>query len=389
MTSSLNCVPVNLKCTNDIQTLGSLEDMMTCKISKLGAPKIHDENANVKIDQESPDTKYFDANKVEIWYFPNIIQSTFPNLLAIEMIGSKLKKISMENFEKLTNLTYLNISDNEIQQLDENLFQNNTQLTVINLRNNQIKKIHQTAFLGPQNIINLDLLNNVCVSQTFDNGAKTIIIEKISITCWNHYQLSENINNLQQQNSIIMSNLTSQIKNLMPEVKEIQNINKTLFLILEKLAKINISFNPFEATTIDKPGSYIAEKLNISLSSMIPIPFTSVDVSIVSSIMTFILLLLLCCICCRKAPKPVETFKTIVVKSSDYGKMTTLRKFETENSDDHTYEVLKKNISENENNLISESDENFDNIPEEEKSAVQTDWSVAYRTESEEKVQVD
>lgn len=395
MAYSSNCESIKLKCSLSEQTYGPIEEKQSCLLKKSDLPKIHEQHANVTIDySKTPDAEMFVANKAEIWYFPNVIQSTFPNLLGVEITASQLKKITAENLKSLLNLTYINLSGNEIKELDENLFQHNLLLTVVNLKDNQINKIHPTAFLAPQNIKTLDLINNICIGHKFDEIEKAVIIEKIKITCWAQYELRGMISDLEKQDSIIMETLNSQIKNLMPEIEVIKNISATLDIIIDQLSKNNISVKPLEAmtTTTVKPDSYIADSLNISLSSMIPIPFTPTDVSIVScGFMTLIFLLLLCCICCRKAPKPIETLKTIVVKSSDYEKMkemTTLRKSAqpiTDDGVDHVYDVPRKNESKNGNNLVSESDGSFDGILEDEQSAVQTDWSVAYKTESDEK----
>lgn len=373
-------------------SFGPLGFKPACFIEPETAPEINDENINVTIKNSTPDMEVFTIRNGDIWYFPNIIQFEFPNLVGVEIIESKLKKISKENIVNATKLIYLDLSGNEIQELDKNLFHNNLALTNIHLKDNEIKKIHPTAFDGPKTIVNLNLQNNVCLDMKIDKIVLAIVIEKIRITCWNQYEFMEKIEDIKKINSILISNLTSQMQKLEPKLAEIDSIKKDLAIITDELSKRNITFKPSEApttTTTATPDSYILHAMNISLTSFIPFQFKSMDISIVNcGLITFIFVLLLCCTCCRRSPKPIENLKTIIVKSSDYERMkemTTIRKSvhpATADDAQNNYDLPLKDKSENGYIREAESERSFDDVLDEEENAVQTDWLVAYKAES-------
>ncbi|KAL7011231.1 hypothetical protein ACKWTF_014174 [Chironomus riparius] len=376
------CETHDLKCKNKnkIITVGSLNKVSACIINDY--LEITNENATIKITDTTSEMSVFSIKDQEIWYIPDGIQKSIPNLKGLQIVNSKLKKISADNFKNMTSLVFLDLSGNEIQELDKDLFQNNAKLAEIQLNDNQINKIHPSALIGLQMIKKLDLEDNICFDGKFDNIEVATIFKKVSITCWNQHELSEKIEELQKK-LITMSSLESHVISL----------NKDFNSISLKLSSLNISVHPVEDTTTStKPDSYIADSLNIKISSIIPVPFTSLDVTLVNcGVITLIFILLLCYMCCRKTPKPTETLKTIVVKSSDYDRMkemTTLRRsvHPGKIEEDHQHDVPLKIKSQADQIRAVESVGSFDDILDEEQSGIQTDWSVAYKTESDEKV---
>jgi len=370
-------------------SFGSLGIKPACFVDPETPHEINDENTSVTITNSTPDMEVFTIKNGDIWYFPNIIQFEFPNLAGLEIVESKLRKISKENFLNASKLVYLDLSGNEVQELDKNLFQNNLALTDIHLKDNRIKKIHPTAFDGPKTIGNLNLQNNICLDMKFDKIDLATAIEKIRITCWNQYEFMEKIEDIQKINSILISNLTSQMQNLNPKLAEIDTIKEHLASITDELSKQNITIKPSEApttTTTATPDSYILHAMNISLASFIPFPLKAMDISLANcGLITLVFVLLLCCICCRRSPKPIENLKTIIVKSSDYERMTTIRKsVHPGTADDapNNYDFPLKDKSEDGYIHEDESVGSFDDVLDEEQSGVQTDWLVAYKAES-------
>ncbi|XP_070504851.1 leucine-rich repeat-containing G-protein coupled receptor 6-like [Chironomus tepperi] len=377
---SSNCDNHAVKCTKKTKmTFGHLKIIPACVIDDETDLKIHDENPTVKFENFQSEMKVIAIKDVEFWHIPNTINDAFPFLKGLQITNSNLKKITAENFEKLESLAYLNLHGNMIEELNKNLFHKNKLLTEIDLSSNKIKKIHPTAFTGILKITKLDLKSNLCIDKTFEDVKIGTIIDQVWSPCSSQYEIEE---------------LQKAVKTLKSDVKEIDNLKVQFDRINDKMAEFNISVNPIKSiatttTTTPKPDSYIAQLLNIPISSVIPVPHTTLDITIVNTgLLVFVLVIVSCCMCCRKTPKPVETLKTIVVKGSDYEKIKGMTLNKTGNNDaGHDCDKLmtSKPIAENKQAQENESAGSFEDILDEGHDVVQTDWSVAYKSESEDK----
>lgn len=79
-------------------------------------------------------------------YFPLGIENFFPNLVAISISNSNLKRITKEDLKPFPNLRYFSLWSNHLQTVEKDLFQYNPKLEVIILKENRISQIEPTVF---------------------------------------------------------------------------------------------------------------------------------------------------------------------------------------------------------------------------------------------------
>ena len=123
---------------------------------------IHNENTNIEITngRKFNDVRGFSMFKSEIYYFPLRIDKYFPDLTALWIKDSKLRKITAENLRGFPHITYLELSNNNLVILEANLFKFNTKLEEIHLQVNFISYIDSAAFNGLKNLKKVDLSGN-------------------------------------------------------------------------------------------------------------------------------------------------------------------------------------------------------------------------------------
>lgn len=148
-------------------------------------------------------------------YFPRGLEKFFKFLTGILVISCHLKEIYAEDLKEYTNLTYLDINDNDIEVLEENLFYYNGKLEAISMHNNKL--IH----IAPSILDNLDNLvsfyNIECIGIGANNNRSAVIevVKAIKRNCSNleysrlYKSIKSQVHIIQDQQIVDIINLKS------------------------------------------------------------------------------------------------------------------------------------------------------------------------------------
>jgi len=172
--------PVSTNCTFSDNNLTSRCDVW----SDL---KIHHENQEINIEnaENRENVSTFVVVEKVVPYFPQGIDKYFPNLKALQITSSGLKKISSTDLQSFVHLEFLNLDYNDIEILEANLFKFNKNLSTISLNSNKIMEVDPTAFDGLVRIEKLEVILNICHSANAVNKAQVmLIINNLKTKCW-------------------------------------------------------------------------------------------------------------------------------------------------------------------------------------------------------------
>lgn len=144
---------------------------------------------NIKQVQKNDFERIEDLTVIEINRNPlkSVPENLFKNqfkVIILSMRECQLKELPTLLFQDLTELKILWIGSNEIEDLNVNLFANNLKLEEVLINNNKIKIIGGDLFKSLIHLKRLDLNNNVCINEDLNaNGNKLEFFEKIHHLC--------------------------------------------------------------------------------------------------------------------------------------------------------------------------------------------------------------
>ncbi|XP_070504778.1 SLIT and NTRK-like protein 6 [Chironomus tepperi] len=121
----------------------------------------------------------FQVRSSTIYWLPKFDNTIAARLRMVAVENSKLKEITRDNLELMTNLESLDLQGNHIEKLDNKPFEFNNKLIFINLINNKIKFIEPGTFGGLQHLDRLHLHGNLCFSRGNNAKNKTEVIKLI------------------------------------------------------------------------------------------------------------------------------------------------------------------------------------------------------------------
>lgn len=117
----------SLRDTNFGKILGYVT---TCKMDE--TTSIDDSGLTISTRDETVKGLYFSGNR-KIFYLPNNIAGTFPNLGGIEACECSLKEITKRNFDGLVELKVLFLDVNQIEKITSDTFEGLLKLEIVNL----------------------------------------------------------------------------------------------------------------------------------------------------------------------------------------------------------------------------------------------------------------
>lgn len=146
------------------------------------------------------------AFEKEVTDLPNDFDNRFPNLETFNASSCSIKSISNENFERMTNLKYLYLDNNQIEAIAGDTFVGLSALVMIHLRkqiilvknvfdfhlfcfgtiseNNHIRFIDIEAFHPIKNLAQVLLKQNECIKRNFCGKRQVkIIADEIGKLC--------------------------------------------------------------------------------------------------------------------------------------------------------------------------------------------------------------
>lgn len=129
--------------------------------------------------------KYVEFESSVVNFLPNDLKK-FKNLETIKIEELNLLEINQDDLKDFKNLKNLKLQGNKIQKLDENLFEFNTKLETLSFAQNEIKFIHPNLFSKLNHLIELELLDNDCMScsgfdDEFVNFTKEVALKNCAI----------------------------------------------------------------------------------------------------------------------------------------------------------------------------------------------------------------
>jgi Leucine rich repeat len=95
-------------------------------------------------------------------FFPSKLNQHFPNLVAIWINYGRIKEIHQSDLKPFTQLVRLDLGENDIRALEEGLFDFNPDLKFVGFVKNKICKIDANVFDRLVNLAYLELSNNDC-----------------------------------------------------------------------------------------------------------------------------------------------------------------------------------------------------------------------------------
>ncbi|CRL08203.1 CLUMA_CG020936, isoform A [Clunio marinus] len=116
----------------------------------------------------------------------NIAKRSLPKTLEIlKADRNRLESLSPEILENLSNLKVLSFNGNKISSIGPHNFEGNGEMEILNLAGNAIKIIHPNAFDMLPNLKEIDLIENVCISEVFTSLTFSAMKFKILRQCQN------------------------------------------------------------------------------------------------------------------------------------------------------------------------------------------------------------
>lgn len=131
------------------------------------------------------DVTFLGIRRQDLEFFPKDIEKFFPNLKAIDVGFSEIKKITKDDLGKFPNLRYIDFYKNELTELDDDLFDATPNLQLINFGNNKIQKVGQNTFKPLETLQKLFFHSgSSCVREYAEFRERVIkLIAKISVSC--------------------------------------------------------------------------------------------------------------------------------------------------------------------------------------------------------------
>lgn len=130
--------------------------------------------ANLRMDEEN-----LTISKSFVLFLSDDIFNKFPNLKALKIVESNLRKIRKGNFAGAGNLVHLEISKNLLTEVPENCFKGAEKLESLSLSSNKIENLSPKAFRGLRKLTKLILSQNELtdiLGGTFDDLPKLKIL---------------------------------------------------------------------------------------------------------------------------------------------------------------------------------------------------------------------
>jgi hypothetical protein len=168
---------VTLKCDFDY-SYWNYVGIYTCYVedngifdgSRITIDKIEGEHKDGKTNADVQGI--FINNKIQnLNYFPQDLDKSFPNLIAIIIKNAQLKEIKQADIMNFPSLIRLILSFNDIKTIEKDLFKYNPQLQYIDLENNEISHIDYEVFNNLTQLETLWLHGNKC--KNYLNSADT------------------------------------------------------------------------------------------------------------------------------------------------------------------------------------------------------------------------
>jgi hypothetical protein len=113
-------------------------------------------------------------------FFPQNIESFFPNLESIQIVNASLSEIHGDDLKPHIDMQFLMLTNNLLETVEKNLFEHNKRLKLIDLSNNRIKFVDVSAFDGLSELAFLYFYGNPCrddAAQDDKNDVQRLITE--------------------------------------------------------------------------------------------------------------------------------------------------------------------------------------------------------------------
>lgn len=136
----------------------------TCEVKKLKVEEANETITNVIGD--NPAGKTIDgvhqlfADEQTIFYLPNGIAKSFPNLKSLIVQDCSVGSVVRSNFEELRSLTALLLPYNQIEQVPEDAFDDLVKLEFLSLALNKIETLNENVFRSLKSLKRLHLYEN-------------------------------------------------------------------------------------------------------------------------------------------------------------------------------------------------------------------------------------
>lgn len=136
----------------------SESELFTCTIANTAINQGYELNVS---PSEGEKVHGFSLNDNQfVKYLPENIEKAFPNLVEYSAINTYLESISAANFEGLSKLKKLNLSDNDLSVIESGTFAELTELEQLDLSEGNIRLIEEGAFAGLSSLKSLNLGGN-------------------------------------------------------------------------------------------------------------------------------------------------------------------------------------------------------------------------------------
>lgn len=162
---------LNLYCNFYFFTWTTVEIFYSCRVEIVSITAVNEviesvTGTHVK-SYETSNVKIVEILDQKCNYLPCNLSKHFPQLQGLFVRNSFLKEILKSNFEKLTELQFLDFESNHLTTLNSDIFSEMPNLESINLENNNIAIIEIGVFNNLPNLKKINLNGNLCISDTF------------------------------------------------------------------------------------------------------------------------------------------------------------------------------------------------------------------------------
>jgi Leucine-rich repeat (LRR) protein len=151
-----------------------------------------------------------------VYYIPEGIEKFFPNLEAIAIQSSKLKKIDKKDFENFPKLKGLFLNLNEIEFIPGNLFEANPELVELEFSDNPVTQIGHDLVTHLTKLKEVRFTGNNCINKNYFESQISLFSSDLSKNCSQPADKGAQVNNKEpnaevQKLNRIIDGLTRQL----------------------------------------------------------------------------------------------------------------------------------------------------------------------------------
>ena len=199
----------DLKCEVKESEWEYIEEIEYCYAQNVNITSRNQEITSVNGRTEPTSLEGLWINFQTAHYLPTGIDKFFPNLLGLDVQGSKLKSVTQDDLKPLTQLEYVSFWKNDLESLDGDLFKFNSKLQYVAFFNNKLNYVGENLLSNLKDLKECVFNFNPCISAHAHRSSQIPeLVDIIKTECSLSVLISKNVQ-LKREN-VFLKNQTNQ-----------------------------------------------------------------------------------------------------------------------------------------------------------------------------------